>query len=104
MIFWPCILKLAGDNELIYLSSPDVFVSESKQIIFHDDDYIIDSNGHCFLIETILNTHILPSAYRVMLIEEVTALIRAHEFNKASLCLTKIYFSTVSEAVNSLNY
>ncbi|MBA6265465.1 DUF4144 family protein [Colwellia sp. Bg11-12] len=102
MIFWPCILKLEGDDELIYLSSEQFFNEECTELILSDDDYVIDSTGYCYLIEMITDKPVLAKTERVVVVEEVTHLIRAHEFNKAELCLTKIHFLTVSDAINSL--
>jgi len=102
MISWPCMLKLDGDDELIYLDSIQYFNSECRDLIFSDDDYVVDSLGYCYLIEVISGKLVLTKENRTMSTHEVTHLIRAHEFNKASACLTKIYFLTVSEAIGSL--
>jgi hypothetical protein len=103
MIAWPCMLKLDGDDELIYLDSLQYFNSECSDLIFSDDDYVIDSLGYCYLIEVISGELELTKQDRALSTDEVTNLIRAHEFNKASVCLTKIHFLTVSEAIGSLS-
>jgi hypothetical protein len=103
MILWPCMLKLDGDDELIYLNSLRDFNLECCEFIFSDDDYVIDSLGHCYLIEYISDALGLITANRMLSTYEASNLIRAHEFNKASLCLTKIHFLTVSEAIKSLS-
>ena len=102
MIAWPCMLKLDGDDELIYLDSLQNFNSECRDLIFSDDDYVIDSLGYCYLIDTISGELGLTKEGRALSTDEVTNLIRAHEFNKASVCITKIHFLTVSEAIGSL--
>jgi len=101
MISWPCILKLSGDDELIYLGSEQELISECRELIFSDDDHVIDSAGASYLISekiTLIKTN------RIITVGEVTQLIRANEFKKAELCLTKIYFLTISDAINSLVY
>ena len=103
MISWPCMLKLDGDDELIYLNSLRDFNLECSELIFSEDDYVIDSVGHCYLIESISGALGLITENRILSIHETNNLIRAHEFNKASLCLTKINFLTVSEAIRSLS-
>lgn len=103
MISWPCMLKLDGDDELIYLDSLQNFNLECRDLIFSDDDYIIDSSGYCYLIETISGELGLTKEGGKLSTDEATNLIRAHEFNKASVCLTKIHFLTVSEAIRSLH-
>jgi hypothetical protein len=104
MIIWPCILKLDGDDELIYLSSERDFISECRELILTDDDHVIDSTGLSFLIELRVDKLVLVKTERVLLVDEVTHLIRSNEFKKAELCLTKINFSTVSDAIKSLYY
>jgi len=104
MVCWPCLLKLEGDNELIYLASESDFISECRELIITDDDYVIDCTGLSYLIEPSLIAIelVLVKTERLFSREEVTDLIRAHEFSKAQLCLTKIYFLTVADAIKSL--
>ena len=101
MVVWPCLLTLEGDDELIYLAEYSDFMTECKELIFTDDDYIIDSTGQCYFIDSNLN---LYKSEQCLSTEEVTALIRLHEFSKAQVCLTKIYFLSVEEAVKSMVY
>lgn len=102
MITWPGVLKLYGDDELIYLDSLSNFNLECGELLFSDDNYVIDSKGHCYLIESIESQLRLVNENRILSKHDVTHLIRAHEFNKASLCLTKIHFLTISDAIHSL--
>jgi hypothetical protein len=104
MVTWPCLLKLEGDDELIYLGSDQDFISECQDLILSDDDYVVDSIGYSYLVEPIAEELSLIKKERMLLASEVTHLIRAHEFKKASLCLTKIHFLTVSDAIKSLSY
>ena len=104
MIFWPCILKLNGDDELIYLGSERDLILECQDLILTDEDYIIDSTGLSYLIELRKEKLALVKTEQIFTVEEVTHLIRANEFKKAELCLTKIHFLTVSDAIKSLQY
>ena len=104
MVHWPCILKLDGDDELIYLGSELYFMAECRELILTDDDYVIDSSGSSYLIESQSEKLVLVKTEQIFSVDEVTHLIRANEFNKAELCLTKINFLTVSDAINSLLY
>jgi hypothetical protein len=97
------MLKLDGDDELIYLNSLRDFNLECYEFIFSDDDCVIDSLGHCYLIEYISGALSLITANRMLSTHEASNLRRAHEIKKASLCLTKIHFLTVSEAIKSLS-
>jgi hypothetical protein len=102
MVFWPCLLKLTGDDELIYLKDNTDFISECRELIFSDDDLVIDSQGCSYFIQpTPLK---LVNNERLFSTQEVTDLIREHEFSKAQVCLTKIYFTSIAEAVKSLDY
>lgn len=103
MVNYPCIFKLYGDDELIYLSSEDDLADEFESLICHDEDYLIDSTGQAFKVEQ-NNKHefsFLKIGTPVS-IQTLTELIQAHEFSKAELCLTKIQFKTVTDAINSL--
>ncbi|MGJ8694019.1 MAG: DUF4144 family protein [Thalassotalea sp.] len=104
MITWPGILKLDGEDELIYLKNHDGFISECHDLLFSDDDYVIDSQGHSYLIALISKELQLIKTDKVFTSSQVTNLIQAHEFKKASLCLIKIKFITISAAINSLAY
>jgi hypothetical protein len=104
MICWPCILKLEGDNELIYLHTESDFISECRELIFSDEDYVIDSHGLSYLIESISGKLRLAIKERILVVDELTHLIRANELTKAELCLTKIHFLTISDAIKSLFY
>ena len=103
MVSWPCLLKLEGDDELIYLNDKQDLISECQELIFSDDDHVIDSSGLSYIIKTSLNELTLVDNQRIFNLEQVTDLIRSHEFNKAEVCLTKIYFETTSDAIESLN-
>ncbi len=104
MISWPCTLKLDGDDELIYLGSEQDFISECEELLLCDNDYVIDSVGNNYIIEQTSGKLELIKTERILLVNEVSSLIRAHEFKKATLCLTKIHFLTVSDAIKSLTY
>jgi hypothetical protein len=101
MIDWPCVLKLNGDDELIYLGSEQELISECRELIFNDDDHVIDSAGVSYLISE--KFELIKTECAVTL-DEVTYLIRANEFKKAELCLTKINFLTIADAIKSLIY
>ncbi|WP_368668268.1 DUF4144 family protein [Psychrosphaera sp. I2R16] len=103
MIMWPCMLKLYGDDELIFLNSLRDVNFECGELLFSDDDYVIDSVGHCYLIKPIEGQIGLIKNNKVLSTDDVLHLIRAHEFNKSSVCLTKIHFFTISDAINSLS-
>ncbi|MEJ6079274.1 DUF4144 domain-containing protein [Vibrio sp. 1-Bac 57] len=112
MICWPCLLKLEGEHELIYLADESEFIAECEELIVSDDDYVVDSNGLSYLLKFSNKSSNKTNNSRVQLVDaerqlskqEVTLLIREHEFSKANVCLTKIEFLTISCAVHSLVY
>ena len=87
MIQYPCILKLFGDDELIYLSSQSALSNESDTLIWHKEDCLIDGTGQKYLFKeddtearNFIKVGTLLSTY------EITKLIQAHEFSKAQVC------------------
>ncbi|CAM3124962.1 DUF4144 domain-containing protein [Vibrio neptunius] len=99
---WPALLKLAGDNELVYLASRDRLIRESESLILDSDDVIIDSEGRCFELTAHGNKvelNLKPTRYNLA---DVTHLIQAHEFSKAQVCIVKIQFDSILAAIESL--
>ncbi|ELB2818108.1 DUF4144 domain-containing protein [Vibrio alginolyticus] len=102
-VCWPCLLKLDGDDELIYTHSQSDLDSECEALIFGQDDYVIDSNGNTFELKNNgLNTTLLHLKERTLSVEEVTSLIQSHEFSLAQRCIIKIHFTSVRQAVEAL--
>ncbi|UXI03897.1 DUF4144 domain-containing protein [Photobacterium sp. TY1-4] len=104
MIAWPCVFHLEGDDELIYLASESEFINESESLIWGENDRVIDSAGQSYglLSGEAGNIELKPCGHRLAL-SEVTALVQAHEFSKAEMCLTKIQFLSISEAISSVS-
>lgn len=102
-VCWPCLLKLDGDDELIYTHSQSDLDSECEALIFGQDDYVIDSNGNTFELKNNgSNTTLLHPKERTLSVEEVTSLIQSHEFSLAKRCIIKIHFTSVRQAVEAL--
>jgi len=103
MICWPALFKLEGDDELIYFASEQECVCETKELIIGSEDHLVDSKGHVFTVQFDQANHVyfLRQNKRYTL-DEVTQLIQKHEFNAAQVCITKIVFSTIEQAVRAL--
>ena len=103
MITWPCLLKLDGDDELVYLTSSKQLNAECQALIWGQDDIVIDTQGHCFALKTSANNTVelglLPQTLNV---QQVTELIQKHEFSKAQRCIIKIHFVSVQQAIEAL--
>ncbi|NIY88038.1 DUF4144 family protein [Vibrio campbellii] len=103
MITWPCLLKLDGDDELVYLASSEQLNAECQALIWGKDDIVIDTQGHCFALKNGANNTVeldlLPQALSV---QQVTELIQKHEFAQAQRCIIKIHFTSVQQAIEAL--
>ncbi|ANQ23444.1 hypothetical protein BA893_17450 [Vibrio natriegens] len=102
-VMWPCLLKLEGDDELIYLQSHSELQTECQALIWGQEDYVIDSKGQTFGLQHDNANHItLNPNNKTLSVEEVTTLIQSHEFSQAQRCIIKIHFSSVQQAVSAL--
>ena len=102
-VLWPCLLKLDGDDELIYLHSHSDLHAECESLIWGQEDYVIDSHGRTFgLYSENSNQTTLISRDKILPVEDVTSLIQSHEFSQAQRCIIKIHFTTVQQAVSAL--
>ncbi len=103
MITWPCLLKLDGDDELVYLASSKQLNAECQALIWGQDDIVIDTQGHCFALKTSANNTVeLGLLSQTLNVQQVTELIQKHEFSKAQRCIIKIHFVSVQQAIEAL--
>lgn len=102
MVHWPCILKLEGDSELIFLASEQALSSELDGLIFSSSDCLIDGHGQTYQVKSCRLGYKLESRDRVLSLERVTELIQEHQFAQADVCLTKIQFTSITEAINAI--
>ncbi|HBV77399.1 MULTISPECIES: DUF4144 family protein [Vibrio] len=102
MINWPCMLKLEGDDELIYLNSEKELNGECEGLIWDQEDRVIDSKGFVYSMMTKNSVIRLQHDQIQISVEDASKLIQSHEFCRAEVCLTKIQFDSVFEAVKSL--
>jgi hypothetical protein len=103
MLRWPCLFKLAGDDELIYLSAETALVNECQSLIWSDADQLIDSIGQQFsFVENSPGSFVYHKQGKPLSNEQVTKLIQAHAFSQTELCLTKIQFPSIGEAIKSV--
>ncbi len=102
-ILWPCLLKLEGDDELIYLNADSDLQVECQSLIWGQGDYVIDSQGCTFGLHYDAGNQItLHARDKTLSVNEVTSLIQSHEFSQAQRCIIKIQFQTVQQAVSAL--
>ncbi|KGY13916.1 hypothetical protein NM22_00135 [Vibrio tubiashii] len=103
MIHWPCIFKLEGDSELLYLDSAHQLRTEFEGLIWDSSDRLIDSCGHCYVVRANGSDYVFEQRDAQLDLKDITQLIQEHEFSQAELCLTKIQFTSIEEAVMSLS-
>ncbi|MEX3071643.1 DUF4144 family protein [Vibrio alginolyticus] len=102
-ILWPCLLKLEGDDELIYLQSHSDLQTECQALIWGQEDFVVDSHGYTFSLQYDTENQItLNAKNEILSVAEVTSLIQSHEFSQAQRCIIKIQFQTVQQAVCAL--
>ncbi|AXY02557.1 hypothetical protein D1115_16005 [Vibrio alfacsensis] len=105
MITWPCVLKLDGDDELVYLDSPKKLNIECQALIWGEDDVVIDAKGQCYALQASTDHSLeLRPLPQTLNLQEVTTLIQKHEFSQAQTCLIKIHFSSVQQAIEALSH
>ncbi len=102
IVNWPCILKLDGDDELVYLGSEVDLNCECADLIVSPSDRVIDSEGFVYSIVSNDSAVSLIGNSTQISAEEASRLIQRHEFCLAEVCLTKIQFETVAEAFKCL--
>ncbi|ENV5899827.1 TPA: DUF4144 family protein, partial [Vibrio parahaemolyticus] len=102
MIQWPCILKLEGDSELLFLASEQDLVLELEALIWSASDRLIDSGGQSYVVRDSTGSYDYEVDGKRLSLEFVTQLIQEHEFSKAGVCITKIQFSSIPEAIQAL--
>ncbi|WP_070971742.1 DUF4144 family protein [Vibrio sonorensis] len=102
MIKWPCMLKLHGDPELIYINTQASLAAELDGLIWGEEDYLIDCDGECFVVHSSSQGFWFETRGNHLSLQSVTELIQEHEFAKAEVCLTKIQFSSIEDAIKAI--
>lgn len=102
MIQWPCLFKLEGDDELIFLSTELELIKELQALIWSEEDLLIDSCGNQYQVVNGSASVQYQPLNIILSLQQVTELIQAHEFSKAEICITKIQFPDVTSAVEAL--
>lgn len=102
MVKWPCLLKLEGDPELIVLACEQALFRELDGLICSYSDCLIDSFEQVYQFKTSQRGCTVESLDLILSLERVTQLIQEHQFVQAEVCLTKIQFTSIIEAIQSL--
>lgn len=102
---WPAIVKYAGDSELLYLASEQVWCEDYDlhALGFQDNDCLVDSAGHVFaLVAPSVGlaagvTCLEPTQTQASL-AEVEGWLLAHEAQLGSCCVAKFKCQSIAEA------
>lgn len=100
-IAWPCLLKLEGDDELLFIASYQAFIHECDELIFTEHDCIIDSEGRSYSIHAV-GCGLDFEPQKTVTLQQITELVQAHEFSHQQVCIIKIQFLKVADAILAL--
>ncbi len=100
-ITWPAILKLDGEDELIYIADAEQFIEDRtiRQTHFIEQDILIDSNGNAYHINShnSLTLTALPEQFRL---EQIETLLQRHLSNHGTCCVAKFHANSIIEAID----
>lgn len=101
-IDWPAVIKCAGEDELTYVSSGQVWASDADlhACRYRKDDYLVDSRGRVFRIVGIDNGVTAP-VYTGDIISQASFinLLRDHAAVAGQCCIEKIVTGSVAEGI-----
>lgn len=106
-VHWPAILKFNGDPELLYIADRECWESsvEIQGLIYDNRDRLIDSAGYLFSLRSDGETLFPERSEEIHIsLEELTHYIREHHASRGGCCVIKMGFSTIGQAVDSLEY
>ena len=99
MIQFPAVIKLTGQDELIYNADVADFTVniQLQQAYLLADDLLIDATGQGYLLSDFsTNTQTQCAATAVFDLHQLTAMVQAHFFSEAQSCVTKIQAPSIA--------
>lgn len=102
MITWPAVIKFEGDDELSFVASQAEWESDEglSRVQYDVADQLIDSDGKIYELKGGENGAInLAETGSQIELTEMTELVRKHASQLGNCCVSKIFFTTLSEAV-----
>lgn len=99
-IQWPAIIKLAGEDELIYLPDEASLLNHPhlQNLRFQRGDYLYDSTGREFVVDELKPKDPRPSG-RHLSLEEIIQLLRLHAAQDGSCCVAKLNARSIADAI-----
>lgn len=104
-IHWPAIIKYTGDHELFFVASQVDWKEDADlHFCYEADDCLIDSKGHVFHLNNREAGTVIPEKKRetIVTIETLNTLIQQHLSQLGHCCVSKAWFETTQEAIQSL--
>lgn len=103
MIQWPCMFKLDGDAELMFFTDEPQLYIQLEELIWDSSDRLIDSTGQGYIVRSTEDGYVFEQQGTPLSLELITQFIQEHEFSKAQMCLTKIQFTSIHQAIESIS-
>lgn len=99
MIHWPAVIKLSGEDELIFLPDLESLHTNAhlKDIRFKHDDHLYDSHGREFLVDQSNLDDPAPTG-RYLSLEESIQLVRLHAAQDGACCIAKLNAHSIADA------
>lgn len=102
-VLWPAIIKLNGEDELIYIATADQLYDDQmlQHMQFHAEDHLIDSAGNVY---SIIKHHklVVEATSDRLSLEQIKALLQRHLSNHGTCCVAKFHANSIDEAISSV--
>lgn len=105
MVQWPVILKLYGDDELVFIKDEQTWASDvaTQSMKLTADDFMIDSAGTQFRITRGEAGHGVAEYQhdeaKQVTLAVVAQLVRLHAASRGTCCVSKLTVRSVAEAM-----
>lgn len=92
MMQFPVILKLSGQDELLYAADKHSLAQhyQLQSAYLLPDDIVIDSTGNAYPLQSLYANNLPQQASQQFSLAELTQLVQAHFFSLAQSCVVKI--------------
>lgn len=101
MIYWPAIISLKGDAELIQVADQAEWESDPQlhRQPYHAEDCLIDAQGNSFALVSI-NGRTVPQPTGIPCrLDEVLDKVRRHCAQQGTCCVAKLSAPSIAEAI-----
>ena len=99
-INWPAVIQLKSDDELIFVSDYEEFLSDTsiQNLLLQNEDRLIDSLGKVYLLGKSKSLEIIPTKSNLTL-GQVQLILQRHLSSLGSCCIAKFNANSISEAL-----